>query len=144
MNVVLAFLVGFGIAYFLQERRIRLLKSTAAVLREQIEAQRQAFESMMFEFNHRSPVGPAASMVGLIRVITYRMTHSLLKPLRERYGKQDWYTLDLITELQWIIESDMNMKLTGAERWLASARAWLKDYSRFQYTPGTKEYESGG
>jgi hypothetical protein len=143
MNVVLAFLVGFGIAYFLQGRRIRRLKSTVDLLKEQIEAQRQAFESMMFDLNHRGEISPAASLVGLINVITHRMTHSLLKPLKERYARQNWYTLDLITELTWIIESDMNIKLAAAERWLEQNRAWLKRYHRFQATPGTKEYETG-
>jgi len=143
MNVILSLLVGFGIAYFLQERRIRRLKSTVALLKEQIEAQRQAFESMMFEFNHRSSISPAASMVGVITVIIQRMIQSLLRPLKERYGAQNPYTRDIISELEWIVNADLSIALTAGEKWLQTTREWLRQYSRYQYTPGSKEYETG-
>lgn len=138
MNVVLALVIGFAIAYYLQEKRITRLKSYVSRLEEQIEAQREAFESLIYEFNHKTAISPASSVQGMIGLIIYA-TQRCVKSLRELYGNQDWNTLEIITELDGITQVELPMSYRATVEWLKTIRTVLEKFGPFQFTKDSME-----
>lgn len=133
MNVVLAFLIGFGIAYFLQERRIRRFKSTAEELRLIIKAQEKAFEELLYEFSHKSGTSPAASVLGLIGLISSRLKDQFSSLLKALTAEQALQQKGIITEIHEIIHVDLNWCSTAADAWLKAARDTIRRYGHYQY-----------
>lgn len=137
MNPYLVLLLGSLVALVLQRRRIQHLKSVVRIRDEEIAAQCQEFGRMMDEFNHKTAISPASSVQGLIGLIIYAVRERCVKPLRRLYEKQDWNTIEVITELEGISETELPLSYQATADWLQTIRDVLRRFERHQYPKGS-------
>ena len=133
MNLLLALGIGFALGFLSREKRVRRLKYLAEERLSIIREQEKAFEELLYEFSHKSGTSPAASVLGLIGLISSRLKDQFSSLLKALTAEQALQQKGIITEIHEIIHVDLNWCSTAADAWLKAARDTIRRYGHYQY-----------
>lgn len=95
------------------------------------QAHQQEFADMIHRMNHEGPIKEGSSAHGLTYLILWAIENSLII-LEALYKKQDWNTMEAISNLRGIAMVELQMLHQKLGDFLESKRNVLRDFNQHQ------------
>ena len=135
-NLYLGLLIGFVLAsclwlpgFVLAYRRV--IRKKMAEIEYLKQAHQSEFADMIHRMNHEGPIKEGSSAHGLTYLILWAVENSLII-LEQLYTKQDWNTMEAISNLRGIAMVELQMLHQKLGDFLEAKRNVLRDFNRQQ------------
>lgn len=135
-NLYLGLLIGFVLAsclwlpgFVLAYRRV--IRKKMAEIEYLKQAHQAEFADMIHRMNHEGPIKEGSSAHGLTYLILWAVENSLII-LEQLYTKQDWNTMEAISNLRGIAMVELQMLHQKLGDFLEAKRNVLRDFNRQQ------------
>ncbi len=135
-NLYLGLLIGFVLAsclwlpgFALAYRRV--IRRKMAEIEYLKQAHQAEFADMIHRMNHEGPIKEGSSAHGLTYLILWAVENSLII-LEQLYTKQDWNTMEAISNLRGIAMVELQMLHQKLGDFLEAKRNVLRDFNKQQ------------
>lgn len=136
MNLYLACLISFLLGllasapvFVLAFRRFHRKKVAELLAKEEIH--RQEFSQLIHEMNHSGPIPNAATTAGLLGLLTWAISTSIIS-LEELYEQKNYNTRPISQELRMIALNELALLHKKVSDFLESKRELLRRYDKNQ------------
>lgn len=131
-SVWVGLLIGFALGSFLWWPVFilayrRVIRRKMAEIEYIKQAHRSVIADLLYRMNHEGMIPPGSSADGMTLVISL-VIKACISQLKDLYRKQDWNTMEVISQLQMIAIRELDYLHETLSKFLQKKRDFMRDF----------------